>query len=99
MSETGDHLSTGNTHADADSLAVAKRLEAIGGVVSSLDLTRLGSRADVTRALCILELANKCIRVILSEIPGSFVRDTLIGQSERLIELIENTRSEVASIH
>ncbi len=93
-----DDLSPGAVRADAASLSAAKRLEAIGGVVASLDVAGIASREDMTRALCILELANKCIRIVLDEIRGTFARDQLIEQSERLMELIEVARSKVASL-
>lgn len=97
MLHAADHTAPANIRADAASLALAKRLEAIGSVVSSLDVSKLENREEVTRALCILELANKCIQVVLSEIQGSFVRDSLIDQSESLIKLIDLARSKVAS--
>ncbi len=99
MPYTGEHLRPGTIRGDTASLAVAKRLDAIGGVVSSLDLTALRSRDDVTRALCMLDFANQCIEVVLKEIESSLVRGSLSDQSERLMQLIELTRNEVASFH
>lgn len=84
--------------ADATSRAVAKRLEAISGVVSSLDVTRIRSSEDATRALYILELANKCIRVVLREVHGTFAKNALIDQSDRLIELIDVARNKLVNL-
>ncbi len=91
-------LSPANVRTNAASLSAARRLEAIGGVVSSLDVAGIASRDEMTRVLCILELANKCIRIVLDEIRGTFGRDQLIEQSERLMQLIEVARNKVASL-
>ena len=82
----------------ATSPAAAKRLEAIGEVVSSLDVAAIQSREDMTRALCALELANKCIRVVLDEVQGHSMRDHLIGESGRLIDMIKAARQRVADL-
>lgn len=87
-----------NGSCDAASPAAFGRLEAIGKVVSSLDVAKIRSRADITRMLCVLELANKCIRVVLKDVAGDGVREQLIGESERLIDLIEVARQRVADL-
>lgn len=91
-------MSPANSAGCAASSTAVARLEAIGAVVSSLDVARVRSREEMTRALCALELANKCIGVVLNEVRGTCVRDQLIGESERLTGLIDLAREKLAAL-
>ncbi|TPQ37302.1 hypothetical protein C2U70_11305 [Bradyrhizobium guangdongense] len=93
-----DNLASGNGRASAESLAAAKRLQAIGDVARSLDAASIKSREDAIRALCVLELANKCIRIVLRESQGNMPRNALIEQSDRLIALIDTARTELGKL-
>jgi hypothetical protein len=98
MLDVATDPSPNTSQTDSTSCAVAKRLGAISGVVSSLDVTGIRSREDATRALYVLELANKCIRVILREVHGTFAKNALIDQSDRLLDLIDVARSKLVSL-
>lgn len=91
-----DNLASGNGRANAESLTAAKRLQAIGDVAQSLDAASIKSGEDATRALCMLELANKCIRIVLRESEGH--RNALIEQSDRLIAQIDTARNELGRL-
>jgi len=98
MLNTVSQASSNGYPGDATSPAVVGRLEAIGKVVSSFDVTNIRNRADMTRALCALDLANKCVRVVLKDVPGDCVGDRLISESDRLIDLIEVARQKIAGL-
>lgn len=91
-----DNLASGNGRANAESLTAAKRLQAIGDIAQSLDAASIKSGEDATRALCMLELANKCIRIVLRESEGP--RNALIEQSDRLIAQIDTARNELGRL-
>lgn len=73
----------------------AKRLEGIADVVSDLDVSRIHTRDEMTRALWTLETAGKCIRVVLAEFGTEAATEQLSRQSENLIGLIEFVRGEI----
>ena len=75
--------------------AAAKRLDGIADVVSDLDVSRIHTRDEMTRALWTLETAAKCIRVVLAEFGSEAATEQLNRQSEKLIGLIELVRNEI----
>lgn len=98
MFHTVEQPSSSGPSEGARPLTIAGRLEAIGKVVSSLDVAAIQSREDMARALCALELANKCIRIVLDEVQANSLRDQLIGESERLIDMIKTARRSIADL-
>lgn len=72
-----------------------KRLNGIGEVLSSLDISAVRSPADMARALWTLDTADKCIRMILTEFRTERTKD-VARQAKRLIDLIEAARDEVS---
>ena len=85
--------SPGPRTAPADT--AAKRLEGIADVVSDLDVSRIQTRDEITRALWTLETAGKCIRVVLAEFRSEAATEQVKRQSEKLIGLIELVRNEI----
>jgi hypothetical protein len=88
-----------DNRAEAPTETALRRLQGIGEVLSSLDVTRLRSPQEATRALWTLDAANKCIRAVLADVRAEPATEQLISKSERLIGLIELARTEVAGPH
>lgn len=73
-----------------------KRLNGIGEVLSSLDLSAIHTQDEMARALWTLDTADKCIRMILTEFGTERTRD-VVREAESLTGLIEQARDEVFS--
>ena len=73
-----------------------KRLNGIGEVLASLDLSAIHTQDEMARALWTLDTADKCIRMILTEFGTERTRD-VVREAESLTDLIEQARDEVSS--
>lgn len=73
-----------------------KRLDGIGDVLSDLDLGRVRTQDDLTRALLTLDTADKCIRVIRAEFRTEVASDRLVRKAASLMGWIERARDELA---
>jgi hypothetical protein len=72
-----------------------KRLNGIGEVLSSLDISSIHSQDDMARALLTLDTADKCIRMILAEFRTERTKD-VVREAKSLIALIELARDEIS---
>jgi hypothetical protein len=74
-----------------------KRLDGIGHVLSSLDISAIQTQADVNRTLWTLDAASKCVRAVLAEFRTQPATEQLVRKSRNLIDLIERARDQVVS--
>jgi RPA family protein len=74
-----------------------KRLNGIGEVLSSLDMSTIHTQDDMTRALWTLDTADKCIRMILSEFRTAPAKEQVVREATRLADLIELARDEISN--
>lgn len=72
-----------------------KRLNGIGAVLSSLDISAIHTQDDMARALLTLDTADKCVRMILTEFRTEPTKD-VVREAKSLIDLIEAARHEVS---
>lgn len=89
-------LVPGKAYPEPPDAAVSRRLQEISQVVSSLDLAKIQTRNDMTRALCLLQLAQRCVRTVLGESPTGLLGDGLIEQSAGILEAIEAALDKLA---
>ena len=75
-----------------------KRLEGIRDVLSTLDLLKMQDHQEMVRTLWILDIANKCIRVVLTDLRDGPRTETLVRQSDDLIASIEIARDKISDI-
>ena len=76
-----------------------RRLQKISGLLSGLELTAVPTPGEMTRALRTLSAANSCIRIVLEDLRDAPNIGQLIDQSERLLGMIERTRTQVAGLN
>ncbi|MDE2378835.1 hypothetical protein [Bradyrhizobium sp.] len=72
-----------------------RRLQGLTRLLSEMDGMTFQSEEDMRRALWILDLANRCVRVILSDFHDDPCISELIRQAEELVGAVERTRSMV----
>ncbi|TPQ29960.1 hypothetical protein C2U70_27740 [Bradyrhizobium guangdongense] len=94
-SKTTTDALAGRAKAPAD-LAV-RRLDGIGHVLSDLDVAGARTIAQKNRVLMTLDMADKCVRVVVDEFRATPTYAQLVRKSDSLIGLIERTRSELIS--
>lgn len=75
-----------------------ERLDGIREALSSLSAIHLRTPADVSRALTVLDLANRCIRVVLDDFRDTPATLQLIEQSKSLTTNIQATRERIATL-
>ena len=73
-----------------------KRLNGIREALSYLDEIDLRT-ADLKRVLTVLDLANKCIRVVLDDFQEAPATSHLLEESEALSDMIESAREKVSN--
>lgn len=74
-----------------------KRLNGIGEVLSSLDISTIQTQDDMTRALWTLETADKCIRMIVSEFRTAPAKEQVVRKAKSLVDAIEHARDEISN--
>jgi hypothetical protein len=77
--------------------SAVKRLNGIGEVLSSLDISSIHTQDDMTRALWTLDTADKCIRMILSEFRTASAKEQVVRKAKSLVGLIELARDEISN--
>jgi hypothetical protein len=87
-----DHFSTKSR---SPSETAIKRLDGIGEVLSALDLAAIRTQSDMTRARYTLDIAEQCIRAVLSEFRTETASEQVAHKSEDLIDMIEHARDEL----
>ncbi|WP_407184395.1 hypothetical protein [Bradyrhizobium centrosematis] len=75
-----------------------ERLRGIQEALNRLDTSHLSSRADMSRTLNALDVANKCIRIVLNDYRDVPATAELIEQSAALSSLIEEARDKVSAL-
>jgi hypothetical protein len=75
-----------------------ERLTGIQDALDKLDTANVCSLADASRTLNALEVANKCIRIVLNDFRDVPATKDLIDQSAALNSLIEKARDQVAAL-
>jgi hypothetical protein len=75
----------------------AVRMQGLTTVLSDLDLN-LQSQDDMRRALWILDLTNRCVRIILTDFKDDPHIGELIRQAEEITASIERARCMVQNL-
>ncbi len=75
-----------------------KRLDGIEDILSDLNVSGLQTQEEMMRALWTLDMAGKCIGAIMAEFRTEAATEQMVRKSERLINLIELARDEVAGV-
>ncbi|TQF30693.1 hypothetical protein [Bradyrhizobium sp. UNPA324] len=86
-----------SNRANTPAESAVKRLNGIGEVLSSLDISAVHTQDDMTRALWTLDTADKCIRMILSEFRTAPAKEQVVRKAKSLIGLIELARDEISN--
>jgi hypothetical protein len=73
-----------------------KRLNGIGEVLSSLEMSSIRTQDDVARTLWALDTADKCVRLILTEFRTERAREQVVRKAKSLIGSIERAREEIS---
>jgi hypothetical protein len=74
---------------------VLQRLAAISDILCALDASTIKSPDEMLRALWMLDVANRCIQLILGEFRTAPDREQLVRQSDRIVVLIELARERL----
>lgn len=74
-----------------------KRLNGIGEVLSSLEISAIHTQDEMTRALWTLDTADKCIRMILTEFRTAPAKEQVARKAKSLIDAIELARDEISN--
>lgn len=93
--KTATDALSGRAKASAD--LAARRLDGIGHVLSDLDVAGARTLAEKNRVLMTLDMADKCVRVVLDEFRATPTHAQLVSKSDSLIGLIRRARSELVS--
>jgi len=83
------------TRAAPTSNPAAERLQEIGQLVATLQTAPIQNFDDIAHALWVLDLANKCIQVVVAEFRDHPTNQLVIEQSKAISALIELTRCAV----
>ncbi|WP_028135723.1 hypothetical protein [Bradyrhizobium japonicum] len=83
--------------ANSPAETAVKRLNGIGEVLSSLDISTIHTQDDMTRALWTLETADKCIRMIVSEFRTAPAKEQVVRKAKSLVDAIEHARDEISN--
>lgn len=75
-----------------------ERLKGIQEALNKLETTHLCSRTDMSRILNTLDVANKCIRIVLNDFRDVPATAELIARSAALNSMIEKARDKVAAL-
>lgn len=79
----------------ATSHPAVRRIQGLTNVLSELREADLQSQHDMRRALWILDLANRCVQIILSDFKGDPSIIELNRQADELIDSVERARQMV----
>ncbi len=84
--------------ADTQANTSLERLEGIREVLSSLAVSTIRTDKEMMRALWTLDIANRCIHVVLADFPDEAGAEHLVRQSESLFALIQFARRKIAGL-
>ncbi len=84
--------------ADTQANTSLERLKGIREVLFGLAVSTIRTDKEMMRALWTLDIANRCIHVVLADFPDEAGAEHLVRQSESLFALIQFARRKIAGL-
>src|SRR5581483_9928634 len=85
--------------ADTQANTSLERLEGIREVLSGLLASTIKTDKEMMRARWTLDIANRCVYVVLADFQGEAGAERLVRQAESLFALIQFARRKIAGLH